>query len=87
MLEFDEKDPDAYGLGIALILKYEPDTNFYFEYGYLWVGDYKVTYSQMTDEEKALIFSRFFHFFCLFLTICQFYYQHLHREIRCVYRY
>ena len=57
-IKFEKNPKKCYwekGLGLAIILKYDPDTDIYAEHGEIWIGDYKETYEAMTDVERVLL--------------------------------
>lgn len=55
-LKFDkDKKFSSEGIGIAIILKYQLDAEFYCEHDEIWVGSYRNTYSKMTEEEKKIM--------------------------------
>lgn len=55
-LEFNEnKNRLDIGLGIAIILKYDPTTELSVVFDEMWIGDYRTTYAKMTELERAVM--------------------------------
>lgn len=55
-LEFDtDKRRLDIGLGLAIILAYEPTTKIWVDEVKMWAGNWKLTYDKMTESERTLM--------------------------------
>lgn len=55
-LKFDEKKKyPGEGIGIAIVLKYEPDASISCEHDEMWIGEYETTFNKMTNQEKDIM--------------------------------